>query len=101
ETSTVAARAAGSTPDAWAPLIVISIEPAPALDDRVDALAMCAQRAVAVLCHSSETDTTITVEPAGIVRLQDCPLTIHARRLTPDDEAVIIDLLHAASTDSD
>src|SRR5207249_4886572 len=54
-----------------------------------------------LVCPSGETDATITVEPSGIVRLRDCPLVIHARRLAADDENVIIGLLDAASTEAD
>lgn len=100
--NTVSARAAGSTPDAWEPLIVVSLIPPD--DSEAEAIATLAERphmAVGVTCPATTTalpGRVIHIDDAGMLRMPglDAP-GVRARGLPNADTRAVADLLATAA----
>ena len=97
--TTAQARAAGTTPDAWEPLVVVSSR-AP-LDERYRVAALAARpgHAVAVVCPPGEAahGRRVDIDGDGWLTLADCDLRIRARQLDEDDTRAVVQLLDVAA----
>ncbi len=97
--TTAQARAAGTTPDAWEPLVVVSSR-AP-LDERFRVAALAARpgHAVAVVCPPGEAahGRRVDIDGDGWLTLADCDLRIRARQLDEDDTRAVVQLLDVAA----
>ncbi|HMG42219.1 MAG TPA: BTAD domain-containing putative transcriptional regulator, partial [Acidimicrobiales bacterium] len=97
--TTAQARAAGATPDAWEPLLVVSAVPPHELDlARLRALAARRGRSVAVVCPQGDVPavgTLCRIDGAGLLRLEGVDTLVLARGLDPHAVAAVELLEHA------
>ena len=103
-TNTVGARADGATPDAWEPLIVVSlIAPDVAETSVLNALAERPHNAVSVLCPTPGTGShgrVLTIDHAGLLRIAGMDTPVRPRGLQTTDIRAVAQLL-ASATDLD
>ena len=97
--TTAQARAAGATPDAWEPLLVVSAVPPHELDlARLRGLASRRGRSVAVVCPQGDVPavgTLCRIDGAGLLRLEGVDTLVLARGLDRDDVGAVELLEHA------
>jgi DNA-binding SARP family transcriptional activator len=97
--TTAQARAAGTTPDAWEPLVVVSSRAPHDERYRVAALAARPGHAVAVVCPPGDAvhGRRLDIDDDGWMTLADCDLRIRARQLDGDDTRAVVELLDLAA----
>lgn len=97
-TSTNDARAAGTTPDAWDPVVVVSADP-PDDGERELLATLAPHRAVAVCTMSSVSlGRALTLDASGALQLDSVDAPLAANRLQRAESAGVARLLdHAAS----
>jgi DNA-binding SARP family transcriptional activator/nucleoid-associated protein YgaU len=97
--STAMARAAGVTPDAWEPLVVISARAPEAERYRVAALAAQPGRAVGVVCPPGAVahGRTLRIDDDGWLHIDGVDPSIRARQLDEHDTQAVADLLDVAA----
>ncbi|MGH9185564.1 MAG: AfsR/SARP family transcriptional regulator, partial [Acidimicrobiales bacterium] len=95
------ARAAGATPDAWEPLVILSAVAPHDLDAQLlSTLAAHPRHAVAVVCPQGTSPLpgrVIEVDEHGWLRMAGLDVGVRARRLAEDDTRVVADLLTLAT----
>ena len=101
--STAQARAAGATPDAWEPLVVVSSDPPGPERYRLAALAARPGHAVAVVCPPGDSPhgRFLTIDDDGWLRFDGADAPVRARQLADDDLRVVADLLEVAARTDD
>lgn len=102
--TTAQARASGATPDAWEPLLVLSMTEPHDLDEhRLVGLTSRRGNGTAVVCPhraASPAGSTCTIDTSGLLRLDGVDTVVMARQLSEPDARAIELLDHAAGAEA-